>query len=67
MSTAAAFPVAEAKALPAGEHAALVARMKAIVGSDNVLTATADLAAYECDGFTIAEPPANVVALASAA
>lgn len=61
MSTPAAFPVAVAKALPAGEHAALVARMKAIVGNDNVLTATADLAAYECDGFTIAKTKPNVV------
>lgn len=61
MSTTAAFPVAEAKPLPAAEHAALVARMKAIVGNENVLTATADLAAYECDGFTIAKTKPNVV------
>ena len=36
MSTTAAFPVAKATPLPADEHAALVARMKAIVGNDNV-------------------------------
>ena len=42
-------------------HAALVARMKAIVGNDNVLTAAADMAAYECDGFTIAKTKPDVV------
>jgi glycolate dehydrogenase FAD-linked subunit len=42
-------------------HAALVARMKAIVGADNVLTAAADMAAYECDGFTIAKTKPDVV------
>ena len=31
----------------------LVARLAAIVGKDSVLTTAADLAAYECDGFTI--------------
>src|ERR1700678_503798 len=42
-------------------HAALIARMKAIVGPDNVLTSAADMAAYECDGFTIAKTKPEVV------
>src|SRR5687767_14396570 len=61
MSTTAAFPVAQATELPAAEHQSLVARMKSIVGKDNVLTAAADLAVYECDGFTIAKTRPNVV------
>src|SRR5215470_1891413 len=56
-----AFPAAVATPIPAAEHAKLVARMKAIVGNDNVLTAAADMAAYECDGFTIAKTKPNVV------
>ena len=52
-------PVAHTLGSP--NHAALVARMKAIVGNDNVLTAAADMAAYECDGFTIAKTKPNVV------
>lgn len=39
----------------------LIARMTAIVGPHNVLTATADLAVYECDGFTIAKSKPDVV------
>ena len=35
--------------------------MKAIVGTDNVLTSAADMAAYECDGFTIAKTRPDVV------
>ncbi len=35
--------------------------MNAIVGPDNVLTAAADLAVYECDGFTIAKSRPDVV------
>ena len=46
---------------PGPSHATLVARMKAIVGPDNVLTAAADLAVYECDGFTIAKTRPDVV------
>ncbi len=42
-------------------HAALVARMKQIVGNDNVLTSAADMAAYECDGFTIEKNKPDVV------
>jgi glycolate oxidase len=61
MSTTAAFPVAKATELPAAEHAKLVARMKSIVGPENVLTAAADLTVYECDGFTIAKTRPNVV------
>ncbi len=56
-----AFPVATATPMPAAAHAALVARMKGIVGNDNVLTAAADLTVYECDGFTIAKTRPNVV------
>jgi glycolate oxidase len=44
------------------DTAALVARMKAVVGPPNVLTAAADLAVYECDGFTIAKARPDVVA-----
>jgi glycolate oxidase len=42
-------------------HSALIARMKAVVGPDNVLTSAADMAAYECDGFTIAKTKPDVV------
>jgi glycolate oxidase len=52
MSAAAAAPVSTA---------ALIARMKAIVGPDNVLTAGAELAVYECDGFTIEKSKPDVV------
>ena len=62
MSTTTTFPApAPTKASSAPDHAALVARMKAVVGNDNVLTAAADMAAYECDGFTIAKTKPNVV------
>jgi len=61
MSTSTAFAVATGTPLAASDHAALVARMKAIVGNDNVLTAAADMAAYECDGFTIAKTKPNIV------
>ena len=48
--------------LPASPpHAALASRMKAIVGNDNVLTSAADMAAYECDGFTIEKTKPDVV------
>ncbi len=43
------------------DTAILVSRMTAIVGAENVLTATADLATYECDGFTIAKMKPDVV------
>ena len=46
---------------PTISHAALIARMRAIVGPDNVLTSAADMAAYECDGFTIAKTKPDVV------
>ena len=39
----------------------LVARMAAVVGRDNVLTSAADLAVYECDGFTIEKNKPEVV------
>src|SRR3954454_21464638 len=43
------------------DTATLVSRMKDIVGPANVLTAVADLAVYECDGFTIAKTKPDVV------
>src|SRR5437660_10285892 len=46
---------------PARDTAALIARMASIVGRDQVLTATADLASYECDGFTIAKSRPDLV------
>ncbi|MCS6866470.1 MAG: FAD-linked oxidase C-terminal domain-containing protein [Gemmataceae bacterium] len=61
MNPTAAFPTALATELPPVTQANLVQRMKAIVGPDNVLTARADLTAYECDGFTIAKTKPNVV------
>jgi len=39
----------------------VIARMKAIVGPDGVLTAKADLAVYECDGFTVEKNKPDVV------
>ncbi len=42
-------------------QAQLVARMAAVVGADNVLTSAADLAVYECDGFTIEKNKPEVV------
>ena len=39
----------------------LVARMRAIVGAAGVLTSRADLAVYECDGFTIDKNKPDVV------
>ena len=56
--TTSTAPVAPA---PSITHTALIARMKAIVGTDNVLTAAADMAVYECDGFTIEKNRPDVV------
>lgn len=42
-------------------HAALIERMKTVVGPAGVLTAPSDLATYECDGFTIAKVKPDVV------
>ncbi|MGL6073441.1 MAG: FAD-binding oxidoreductase [Fimbriiglobus sp.] len=39
----------------------LIRRMKAIVGPDGVLTEKAQLAVYECDGFTVEKNLPNVV------
>ena len=50
-----------APAKPIVSHAALVARMKAIVGPDNVLTSAAEMSVYECDGFTIEKHRPDVV------
>ncbi len=46
---------------PPAAAADLFARMRAIVGRDNVLTAAPDLAVYECDGFTIEKNKPEVV------
>ncbi|CAN5273727.1 FAD-linked oxidase C-terminal domain-containing protein [soil metagenome] len=46
---------------PTRETATLLKRLTAIVGPDGVLTAVADLATYECDGFTIAKSKPDVV------
>jgi len=43
----------------------IIARMRAIVGSDAVLTARADLSVYECDGFTIDKNKPDVVVFPS--
>jgi glycolate oxidase len=60
MSTTATLPpVAHPPGSP--DHAKLVARMRQIVGADNVLTSAADMAVYECDGFTIAKTKPDVV------
>src|SRR5947209_860039 len=56
-----AFPVATGAPLPPDDHRKLVARMKTVVGNDNVLTAAADMAVYECDGYTIEKTKPNVV------
>ncbi len=50
-----------AAARPAVPTADLVARMAAVVGRDNVLTSAADMAVYECDGFTVAKNKPEVV------
>jgi len=39
----------------------LIERMRAIVGKDGVLTSRAEMAVYECDGFTVEKNPPNVV------
>src|SRR5436190_7618387 len=61
MNTTAPNPPVHTGGSPGPSHPALVARMKAVVGADNVLTAAADLAVYECDGFTIAKTRPDVV------
>src|SRR5450432_1459188 len=45
----------------AGSPNPIIARMRAIVGPENVLTSAADMSAYECDGFTIAKTKPDVV------
>ena len=39
----------------------LIERMRAIVGPAGVLTSRAEMAVYECDGFTVEKNPPNVV------
>ncbi|HET6572185.1 MAG TPA: FAD-linked oxidase C-terminal domain-containing protein [Fimbriiglobus sp.] len=39
----------------------VIDRMRAVVGPDGVLTARADLAVYECDGFTVEKNKPDVV------
>jgi glycolate oxidase len=63
-TTAAAISFNHANDLPrfnAAKVPLLIERMKAIVGPGNVLTARADLAVYECDGFTIDKNKPDVV------
>ncbi|HQR43897.1 MAG TPA: FAD-binding protein, partial [Gemmatales bacterium] len=40
---------------------AFIARLQQLLGSDNVLTASSDLASYECDGYTIEKTKPGVV------
>ncbi len=47
--------------VPVVDKATLTSRMAAIVGRDGVLSAVADLAVYECDGFTLAKELPDVV------
>jgi glycolate oxidase len=64
MTTAATVTFNHAHDLPRVDTArvpSLVDRMKAIVGPGNVLTQKADLAVYECDGFTIDKNTPDVV------
>ena len=68
MTTAAASPATvsfnHAHDLPRYEAAKvpdLIARMRGIVGAGNVLTSRADLAVYECDGFTVDKNKPDVV------
>ena len=51
----------------AGGVPALIARMKAIVGADGVLSHRAELAVYECDGFTIDKNKPDVVVFPTSA
>ncbi len=53
-----------AQALPRVDDATVarvIDRMRAIVGADGVLTARAELAVYECDGFTVEKNKPDVV------
>lgn len=66
MSTDTAAPISfhHSKDLPrfaAEQVPSVINRMKAIVGADAVLTETADLAVYECDGFTVDKSRPDVV------
>lgn len=62
MSTTLAAPArATAPGSPPVPQAALIARMKAVVGPDNVLTSAADLSVYECDGYTVEKNRPEVV------
>jgi len=63
MTTTATPPAVGVTAAPpaTADLANLIARMRAVVGPENVLTAAADLVAYECDGFTIAKTKPSVV------
>ena len=51
----------------AGKVPALLDRMRAIVGAVNCLTSRADLAVYECDGFTIDKNKPDVVVFPTSA
>ncbi|MBX9623353.1 MAG: FAD-binding protein, partial [Gemmataceae bacterium] len=54
-------PGADAPGSPPASQAALVARMKAVVGPDNVLASAAELSVYECDGYTVEKNRPEVV------
>jgi glycolate oxidase len=66
MTTAAHFGHAhDLPRIDAGRVPTVVDRMKAIVGPDGVLTQKADLAVYECDGFTVEKSKPDVVVFAT--
>src|SRR5215470_1737884 len=43
------------------DHGGFIARLRAIVGPDSVLTSPSDLLVYECDGYTIEKNKPDVV------
>ena len=64
MSTATATTFGHAQDLPrveASKVPTVIDRMRSIVGADGVLTTRADLAVYECDGFTVEKNKPDVV------
>ena len=64
MSTATATTFGHAHDLPrveASKVPTIIERMRAIVGAEGVLTTRADLAVYECDGFTVEKNKPDVV------
>src|SRR5215470_3075114 len=43
------------------DHGGFIARLRAIVGPDSVLTSPSDLLVYECDGYTIEKNKPDIV------